>query len=1260
MRFIADGPDLPDDLLDARDEGQVIFFCGSGVSRAEAGGPNFLELAGRVINALGSSRHSPARKLLALSEELDPIPGVGGIPSADRMFAMLEQEFPVADVRRAVASALRPRDDAGLGPHSSLLDLSRGPDGIVRLVTTNFDRVFEQVDPTLAAIAPPSLPDPAQPGALSGIIHLHGKVSLDYMLPEGQEFVLSSADFGRAYLADGWATRFMRALMDRYRIVFVGYSADDPPMQYLLEALQPSALPGRLYALQSGDISSATGLWRHKGVTAIPFDGFDAMWRTLAAWAERARNPEAWRKSVAAMAVRGPRALEPHQRGQVAHLVKSGIGATIFAEHEPAPPAEWLCTFDPYVRYDRRRPISWRDAEPDRFDPFLNYGLDGELPPARNEAGKELPGPIAPPNGSWSAFDAQLGERASDKAPVQASLRGPGATMAPQLPVRLWRLARWFGRVATDPMAIWWAAGQNALHPDIRYQVRQAILEKSVSSEIKAAWRLILAAQVEPDEDARGLYALEEEIKAEGWSRLKVIQLAEGERPRLMVNRPMMAPIADLEGRFSLVDADVGYHDALPELEVPAEFLLDYIDGTRRNLVLAARLEEAVGGYALENLSPLNPFDREPNEFTAGPADISALMSKLAALVRRQLEVAPELAMAEAASWRSEMGTPFRNLRIWAASDPSLMPAGGVAEVVQSLGEDIWEDSLERDLLTALAARWDELPEAARSRVEAATLAGPQPWEGVDLKQFELYRINAVLRRLFWMQRGDIPVTFDLSAEIARLQSRLPEWDSRDAAETLDRSRSRGGWVATDKSPDSLKGVPLDKLLEVAREASGRGRDFLKESRPFRGLVESEPVRALTALRLAAARGESWDWAWSDFFWSEARGKDQPRLRCLIAHRLAGLPPEILAAALRPATQWFTSHARPIFETDKLLYLATWQLLVSSMDAHPEAAASGVQIVSGRREWVTQAINAPAGRLADLLFTELQWDDREGPDDSLRARSDALLNLPLEPRVHAAVMLAMRTNWLFDHDPEWTEKHLLSLIEGGEGVDDELSAAARTGFLRQSRFPADELFLRLKPVLLDLFAGDHQTSRRDNLLEIVLVGWYRKDGQGNRLLASEDLREALIVTSEQVRLSLLRRVARFADEEQDVCADQTVEFLHSVWPRQLAARGPAASAALVELALRSGDRMPEVTAAVLPVIETTAEPISALPYIRRTKDDVLSRFPKEHLALLHAALPEDAALWPWGMSQLVERFYAVPELKDDPRLTDLRRRLARA
>ena len=367
MRFTADGPDIPGDLLDARDDGEVVFFCGAGVSMARAGGPSFYTLAERVVDGLGSARTSAARQLIELSCRITPPLGIGGVPPADRVFALLEQEFTVADVRAAVAGAVRPRPDANLDPHGWLLDLGLAPDGGRRLVTTNFDLLFEAADATVEPMAHPFLPDPRRAVAFTGVVHLHGMVTPDYAGAGPGGFVLSSADFGQAYLSDGWATAFMRGLLDRFKVVFVGYSADDPPIQYLLEALNRAAPSNRLYAFHLGQAEQAAAIWRHKGVTAIPFASYDQLWRSIELWAARARDPAGWRASVAASSLRGPRGMERHERGQVAHLVSTDVGARAFAEGGVTPPAEWLCVFDPAVRWGKSR--GWEPVDATRRRP---------------------------------------------------------------------------------------------------------------------------------------------------------------------------------------------------------------------------------------------------------------------------------------------------------------------------------------------------------------------------------------------------------------------------------------------------------------------------------------------------------------------------------------------------------------------------------------------------------------------------------------------------------------------------------------------------------------------------------------------------------------------------------------------------------------------------------------------------------------------------------------------------------------------------
>lgn len=52
MRFAAKGPDIPPELLEARDRGEVVFLCGAGVSMP-AGLPSFRDLARNVVADLG-------------------------------------------------------------------------------------------------------------------------------------------------------------------------------------------------------------------------------------------------------------------------------------------------------------------------------------------------------------------------------------------------------------------------------------------------------------------------------------------------------------------------------------------------------------------------------------------------------------------------------------------------------------------------------------------------------------------------------------------------------------------------------------------------------------------------------------------------------------------------------------------------------------------------------------------------------------------------------------------------------------------------------------------------------------------------------------------------------------------------------------------------------------------------------------------------------------------------------------------------------
>ena len=130
----------------------------------------------------------------------------------------------------------------------------------------------------LKTYIPPALPDLANGQPLNGLVYLHGRIDSRIKRGEGRQgFVVSSSDFGRAYLAEGWATRFIRDLLDQYTVVLLGYSANDPPVRYLLQGLhsQRRGSRAKLFAFDRGTEGrspAALARYRSSSSTRLSWD----------------------------------------------------------------------------------------------------------------------------------------------------------------------------------------------------------------------------------------------------------------------------------------------------------------------------------------------------------------------------------------------------------------------------------------------------------------------------------------------------------------------------------------------------------------------------------------------------------------------------------------------------------------------------------------------------------------------------------------------------------------------------------------------------------------------------------------------------------------------------------------------------------------------------------------------------------------------------------------------------------------------------
>ena len=205
--MILDPLDIPDELLEAQEQGRLVVFAGAGVSRGTPSDlPDFAGLACDV------AKDTPLEKELSKHEH-----------RLDRYFGELARGD--VNIQHLVRQRIGVRTSQPCDLHRSILDLFLDPKNI-RIVTTNFDAHFTRVLADRKLVVDqyfaPALPLGRR---FRGIVYLHGSI-----LREDDPLILSDEDFGRAYMIEGWARDFLRGMFDNYITLFIGYSHTDPPI----------------------------------------------------------------------------------------------------------------------------------------------------------------------------------------------------------------------------------------------------------------------------------------------------------------------------------------------------------------------------------------------------------------------------------------------------------------------------------------------------------------------------------------------------------------------------------------------------------------------------------------------------------------------------------------------------------------------------------------------------------------------------------------------------------------------------------------------------------------------------------------------------------------------------------------------------------------------------------------------------------------------------------------------------------------------
>ncbi|AKB31812.1 hypothetical protein MSSIH_1122 [Methanosarcina siciliae HI350] len=1223
--FIVNGPDIPESLLEAHEEGRIVFFCGAGISYP-AGLPGFKGLVDKIYENLGA-KHTSTEQQAYKNEQYDITLG------------LLERRYPGQriKVRKELATVLTPslKDDSTI-THKSLIRLATSRDGKVRLVTTNFDRLFQYVitkDRKGIPIYPaPFLPIPKK-SRWDGIVYLHG------LLPESDDeaglnrLVLTSGDFGLAYLTERWASRFVTELFRHYIVCFVGYSINDRVLRYMMDALAADELLGEtrpeVFAFASynnEEREQAKIEWKAKGVTPLLYEApkdsngksnHSALHKTLKEWADTYRDGVQGKEMIISQHASTP-PLTPSRTdyavGRVLWALTDELAVKHFADLNPVPPLEWLEPLSE-KQFEHRDLSRFGVVANSTEDKYLRFSIF------------HRPAPYT--HSPWMCI-VNDGTQNGRPDPV------------------MFHLFRWLTRHLNDPKLILWLAKYgDRLHESFVHQIRNRLDEldrlaaNGEEDEIKriigdaphaipglpmrTLWRLFVTGRIRSQHlDDVNLYRCVDRIKREGLTPSLRMELCENLAPRVALGAPFhlienthtlseSMRIKDLvnwelvlqsNDVNSLIDdwsKSQNYQEVLPDL------LQDFTLLLRDALDLVRELGDANDRRDSSCIEQPSISDHPQN---SNFYDWTALirLARDAWLATAQID--SEKARYAAEGWWQQSYPVFKRLALFAASHDEVISHRQALDWL--LGDNcwwLWSVETQREAMRLLAALAPKIVSSEVFELEQAILFGPPREmfkEDLEDKEWE-----HIVNRMVWLSLAKFQAAGGKLGELAntkvdKLSQEHPNWKL-----TEDERDEFPFWMGEGDERQKISCTPQDctELVEWLKKHETpdhwEGDDWHQRCR-------DDFTTTSCALRVLAEEDKWLDGRWKQALiaWSEDTIKNESWSN--MGSFLNTAPNEIIQSIAHELSWWLRAVAKTFVNHEEIFLNLCHRILEQN---YPDEDNSD--------DPVTQAINQPVGIVTDAM---LQWWYRKLKDDKLLSEElkttfTEICNIQIGKFQHGRVLLAAHVITLYRVDPIWTKKYLLTLFDWSS------SAEARMvweGFLWSPRL--------YRPLMVDikepfLKGAKHYRELGKHAGQFAAFLTFISLDPGD-IFSTDELADATghlpVEGLERVVQTLITALEGARDQRGEYLHNRLFPYLHDIWPKDRSLITSTISRNFALLCLAADEFFPEALEELKYLINSLQNP--GILFSRMHKGEICTKFPEEALSFLDLVVVDSP---PW-------------------------------
>jgi hypothetical protein len=1266
MQFIANGPDIPDELLQAHEEGRLVFFCGAGISYP-AGLQGFDWLVKKIYDLNGASPFDSEIELEAFKRE-----------EFDATLYLLERRLPGQRlaVRRALTQALKPKlgVKGSTDTHTALLRLARNREGALRLVTTNFDRIFHvaarRTKQKFDAYSAPTLPIPKN-SRWNGLVYLHGLVPEQPDDTALNQLVVTSGDFGLAYLTERWAARFVSELLRNYVVCFVGYSIDDPVLRYMMDALAVDRMLGEVtpqaWALggcEEGKEHSETIKWKAKGVTPILYNNSDkhsALHRTLHAWAETYRDGVQGKEAIVVKHALTRPQESTQQDDFVGRMLwalsdKSGLPAKQFANFNPAPSLDWL--LEPFAneRFGHSDLHRFGVSPHDQVNNKLRFSL----------IRRPAPHYRAPP-----------------------MLLVSGGNTGSQWDEVMRHLAHWLVRHLDDPRLIIWIAKQGGqlndhlkLMIELRLDHFASLEQKGRTAELdeirlqspkaipsplmRTFWLLLLTGRVKSQWNKPDLFRWEERLKREGLTTTLRLELRELLAPRVLLEKPFRLSDDDTNGaeeprseqlvNWELALTSDNVNSTLRGLsgEYWAETLPKLLDDFQQLLRDALDLQRELGGA--DDFHDRSHWDlpsisdhRQNRGFRDWVCLIELLRDAWVAIHKNDLERSSKIAQ----KWFELPYPTFKRLALFAASqDGCISSKQWVDWLLADESWWLWSPGTRREVCRLFVLQAKYLAKSDQKRLEAAISIGPprRYLENIEEARWHDLKKRSIWLHLAKLNSTSLPLSKAAAAQLEKISKIYPKWKL-----ATNESDEFSSWLSEtgDADFDSLREVDAaprkcQELVQWLTKQQPEHRLFYEDT--WRQVCRKHLLNCLCAFAELAQR-EIWPstrWREALQVWSEDRMILRSwRYGAQLVHMM---PDELIHEIANSVSWWLEVVSKVTNANEDHLMGMCRRILALPLESESGYRVShkGVQLVDP----VGAAINHSIGHVTQTLINiwfKRNLNDNELIAEDLKSIFTDLCNKKISRFKHARVLLASNVIALYRVDRQWTEQHLLPLFNWSDPVE---AKAAWEGFLWSPRL-YQPLLRALKSQFLD--SANHYDDLGNHRRQFVTFLTYAALGPTEEFSVKE-FRSAMgalpLEGLEESAQALYQALEGAADQREDYWKNRIQPFWQQIWPKSLELATPRIAVSLTRLAIAARGEFPAALAAVIDWLKPIEHPDHVVHLLHES--GLCSKYPTDALKLLCAVIDDQR----WGpeklgkcLDQLIQ---AEPRLVQEPCFLSLR------